>query len=138
MRMDQFIRENRWFDSAILFAFIMAFAGATHNHATDMVRGGLFPYAKWYGVPEIFNWYWTSLTVLDPLAVVALWFNVRVGYMVALCIMLTDVPINWYVNTRYWGLPLYQNPSLMMQAAFLVFLLLTACRIWRLSEPGKN
>jgi len=138
MRTGQFIRKNRWFDSAMLVVFIMAFTGATYNHVTDMVRGGLFSYAKWYGVPEPFNWYWTSLTVLDPLAVVALWFNVRMGYMAALGIMLTDVPINGYVNTRYWMLPLYENPSLVMQTAFLAFLMVTARRIWRLSGSGIN
>ena len=58
--------------------------------------------------------------------------------MVALCIMLTDVPINWYVNDHYWMLPLHQNPSLVMQTAFLAFLMVTVRRIWRLSEPGKN
>ena len=138
MRTGQFIRKNRWFDSAMLVVFFMAFTGATYNHVTDMVRGGLFPYAKWYGVPEPFNWYWTSLTVLDPLAVVALWFNVRVGYMAAFSIMLTDVPINGYVNARYWMLPLYENPSLVMQTAFLAFLMVTARRIWRLSGSGIN
>jgi hypothetical protein len=50
--------------------------------------------------------------------------------MVALCIMLTDVPINWYANDNYWMLPLHKNPSLMMQAAFLVFLLPKLSDFW--------
>jgi hypothetical protein len=141
MRIDQFIRKNRWFDSAFLVFFILAFSGGCYNHATDILRGGLFPYSKWYGAPEIFNWYWTSLILLDFFAVAAVCLHVRLGYVVALCIMLTDVPINFHANAMYWMLPVYKNSALMMQTAFLVFLLLTARRIWRLSgavEEGTN
>ncbi len=133
MGLTQFIRANRWYDTAILIVFILAFTGAAYNHIADMVRGGLFPYAKWYGVPDVFNWYWTSLTLLDPFAMVALLFNIRFGYVVALCIMLTDVPINVYVNAHYWMIPFFKNNALMAQSAFLMFLLLTVRRIWRLS-----
>jgi len=48
----------------------------------------------------------------------------------------TDGSINWYANNHYWLLSLYKNPSLVMQAAFLAFLLFTVCRIWRLSGSG--
>ena len=90
--------------------FILAFAGATYNHVLDIVRGGLFPYTKWCDAPEIINFYWTGLTLLDPLAVILLQFNVRAGYILALGIMLTDVPINIYAGKHFWQLPLFSKP----------------------------
>ncbi len=125
--------ENRWFDSVILVVFILAFTGATYNHIMDLVSGGLFPYTKKWGTPESFNLYWTSLTILDPLAIAALIINVRVGYIVALCIMFIDVPINLYTNAYHWSLALHKNYVLLMQMAFLIFLLFTVRRVWRLT-----
>lgn len=95
MRINQFTKKNRRLDSAILIAFVLAFTVATFNHVMDIMRGGLFPYSKWYGASESLNFYWTSLTLLDPLAIVLLIYNVRAGYILAFCIMLTDVPINY-------------------------------------------
>ena len=138
MRITQYIRENRWFDAAFLFVFIAAFAGATYNHVYDLVRGGLFPYADWYGAPEFLNVFWTSLTLLDPLAIAALMINVRVGYGIAIGIMLLDVPINVYANLNYWSLPIYQNYALMMQAGFLIFLLVTWPRVRCLSRSSRR
>ncbi|MFN2304391.1 MAG: hypothetical protein ACK2TV_11745 [Anaerolineales bacterium] len=133
MKIDRFINENRWFDSVILIVFILAFTGATYNHVMDLVSGGLFPYTKKWGTPESLNFYWTCLTILDPLAIAALIINVRVGYVVALCIMLTDVPINLYANANYWSLAFHKNYALLMQVVFLIFLLLTFCRVWKLT-----
>lgn len=137
MRFKRFIIENRWFDSAILIIFILAFAGATYNHVMDLVSGGLFPYTKRWGTPESFNLFWTSLTVLDPLAIVLLIFNIRIGYVFGIAIMLADVPINLYANTYYWSLAIHDNYSLLIQMAFLVFLLSTAPRVWRLTDATK-
>ena len=131
MKLSRFVYENRWFDSIILVVFILAFAGATYNHMMDIISGGFFPYTKKWGTPESLNLYWTSLTILDPLAIAALIINVRAGYVMALCIMFTDVPINLYANTYYWPLPLYENYSLLMQLSFLIFLLSTVHRIWK-------
>ena len=120
----------------MLFVFGAAFAGATCNHLADLVRGGWLPYTKWYGTPEILNLYWTGLTFLDPLAIIVLFFNVRAGYALALCIMLTDVPINLYANAKYWRLPLTESHALMMQIGFLLFLSATVRRVWTLSRSA--
>jgi hypothetical protein len=137
MKINYFMSQNRWFDSAVLMIFILAFAGATYNHAKDLFFGGLFPYTEKWGTPELFNLYWTGLTILDPLAIAALIINVRAGYVVAIFIMLTDVPINLYANANYWSLPIQKNYPLLMQMAFLVFLLLTVRRVWKLSGSNK-
>ena len=128
----------------ILFVFVLAFAGATYNHVMDLVHEGLFPYTNMWGTPDVFNLFWTSLTILDPLAIALLITNIRAGYVLALCIMLTDVPINLYANVNYWSLDIHKNYFLLMQIAFLVFLLSTTRRIWKFSdnsspvlEPGR-
>jgi hypothetical protein len=118
--------------------FVMAFAGATHNHAMDIVRGGLFPHANRFGSPESLNLYWTSLTVFHRLAILAAIFNVRIGCVFALGIMHTDVPINVHANAVYWSLPIYKNDALLLQTAFLVFLLLTIRRVWRSSGAVRS
>ncbi len=138
MRLRRFLTEHRWYDSAMLACFILAFSGATYNHVMDIVRGGLFPYSRWCGAPMGLNIYWTSLSVLDPLAIAALIWRVRLGYVVALAIMLTNVPINIYAGAVYWQLPVSENPALIMQTAFLVFLLLTVHRVWRLSRINDD
>ena len=138
MRINHFIHENRWFDSLMLVIFILAFAGATYNHVMDLVSGGLFPYTKRWGTPLIFNIYWTSLTILDPLAIIALIVKVRAGYVVGIFIMLADVPINLYANANYWPLAIHENHLLLMQITFLVFLLSTVRRVWTLTGVNKS
>ena len=138
MKTNRFIYENRWFDSIILVVFVLAFAGATYNHIMDIVNGGVFPYTEAWGTPVSLNLYWTSLTILDPLAIAVLLMNVRAGYVVALCIMFTDVPINLYANTYYWSLALHKNYDLLMQMAFLIFLLFTVRRVWRLTVTNEE
>jgi len=138
MRANRFINENRWFDSVMVVVFILAFAGATCNHVMDLVSGGLFPYTKKWGTPVSFNLYWTSLTILDPFAIAALIINVRAGYIVAFFIMLTDVPIHLYANVNYWSLEIHENYPLLMQIAFLIFLLSTVRRVWKLTCVNKE
>ncbi len=147
MKINEFIRKNRWPDRLILAIFIFALSVATGNHITDLYIGGLFPYAEGAGAPEIINIYWTSLTILDPMAIAMLVMNVRLGYVVAICIMVTDVPINIYAaangfpgilpDRNFSGMENTDIPMLIgisTQAAFLVFLLLTVRRVWRLSS----
>lgn len=133
MKINCFIQKNRWPDCVMLIIFIVAFAVATYNHVNDIVKGGMFPYTKGE-TPNILNLYWTSLTLLDPLAIFVLVLNIRIGYIVALCIMLTNVPINLYASVNYGLLPFYENYMLLAQFAFLVFLLSTIRRVWRLSN----
>ena len=138
MGINRFLKKNTWLDAAILIVFIVGFTGATYNHASDIVRDGVFPYAKRYGAPEMFNIYWTSLILLDPFAIIVLCFNVRSGYGVALCIMLANVSVNLFATSNYWMLPVYRNNAFMMQTAFLMFLLFTIRRVWRLSATNIN
>lgn len=102
--------------------YIAAFGVATFNHAQVLIVGGWLPYR---GVSLWINAYWTSLTVLDALAIVLLVFRPRWGLGLAILIMISDVAVNGYVASM--GLPgQFWSPALAMQATFLVFVLLTA------------
>ncbi len=150
MSLNQFIRQNRWFDTLIIAIFIMGFIGGTFTHVMDLYLGGLFPYTKSSGAPVILNIYWTSLTVFVPLVIIILVKNIRAAYLAALCIMLTDVPINLYaaannflglVETReYFGIESsgFEDSGLWMQVAFLLFLLFAVRRVWRLSASNQT
>jgi hypothetical protein len=76
--------------------------------------------------------YWTSLTVLDPLAVFLLTFAPRKGLLLALVIMLTDVAINSGVT--YMELPPSSpyavNYAVQLQTAFLGFVLGSIPFLW--------
>ncbi len=134
MKLKAVWKSARTADRIIILIYILAFTGASYNHIADLARHGLFPYTSLFGVPPALNIYWTSLTLLDPLAILLLFLRPRAGCLFYLLIMLTDVPINIYANMVYWEQPLFESPGLIMQIAFLLFLLLTVGRIMKLSK----
>jgi hypothetical protein len=130
MNIENIWKQSNMLTKIILGIYVIAFLGATFNHVSDLVRGGLFPYTVWWGVPLCLNVYWTSLTILDPLAIVLLLGRVRIGCVCYLLIMISDVAINIYADIVYWKQPLLQSHGLMLQTGFLVFLILTVGKIW--------
>lgn len=97
----------------------------------DILRGGLFPYSQWWGVPAVLNAYWTSLTLFDSLAVVLLFTRLRIGLVVSVLIMVTDIFINLYATYSYWGMDVYTNRMLQLQLLFGLFVFVTAPLVWR-------
>lgn len=79
------------------------------------------------------NAYWTSLTVLDPLAIFLLLRFPGAGLLVTLAIMLTDVGINSFVTLMYSdATPHYAvGYFVQLQTAFLGFVLGSAPFLWR-------
>jgi hypothetical protein len=66
---------SRAHDHAVL-VYVFAFAVATMCHVFDLVEGGWLPYRTYtFGL----NAFWTSLTFLDPLAIVLLVKRRRAG-----------------------------------------------------------
>jgi len=125
-------------DKIILCIYIFAFIGATYNHINDLIRGGLFPYTKWWNVPLLMNIYWTLLTILDPVAIILLLMSSYIGCIFYIIIMTTDVAINLYANIVYWKQPLIQSYGLIMQTAFLIFILATVGRILKHLKMQDN
>lgn len=70
---------------------VLCLLGATFNHVKDLWLGSWLPYGD---SPLWRNVFWTSLTFLDPLAVLLLLTRPRMGYVLTLVIMLVDVPVN--------------------------------------------
>jgi hypothetical protein len=72
---------------------IGAFVVGTCSHVENIWRAGLVPLPL---QPLAFNVYWTSLTLLDPLAAFLLLVRPRVGLVLGAVIMVSDVSINAY------------------------------------------
>jgi len=132
MTIIRFFQKSNRFDKVILSVYILAFSGAAYNHI-HVLKGGWFPYNRW-NEPFIFNFYWTSLTFLDPLSIIILLFNLRVGLWLYLAVMVSDVSINLFSSFVYWKIPIFQQYALISQILFLLFLIVTFKRMNRLAK----
>jgi len=103
----------------------------TITHSLDIFHGGWLPYDF---RPLPFNIYWTSLVVLDPLAVLLVWMRERWGVILGVGIMASNVLINGYTaiiagyDEFYFGLT--------MQSVFAAFVFFAAWEHWR--SNGKS
>lgn len=122
------LSDSRARGHAVVLAYVIAFAVATICHLFDIARGGWLPYAKY--APGL-NVFWTSLTFLDPLAIVLLLKRRRAGLCLALLIITADVAVNLTVGLReffqsgrftFWGLS--------TQVPVGVFMWWTAPKLW--------
>jgi hypothetical protein len=81
-------------------------------------------------VPSWLNYYWSSLGILDPLAIVILLLNIKAGIILYLLIIYSDVLINfWFVITNY-GFGEIVNIFQLCQLGFLLFLTVTCMLIF--------
>jgi hypothetical protein len=97
------------------------------------VHGLLWDYG---GVPVFTRVFWTSLTLLDPLAAVLLFLRPRIGLVMTVAIVVMDVIHNAWFFTHV-GMPLrgYVNWMLISQVSFLLFVLMTVRIAWRGLAP---
>jgi hypothetical protein len=95
---------------AILLVYVCAFAVGTACHLLDIARGGWLPYRQYSAG---LNAFWTSLTFLDPLAILLLIYRMRAGLCLALLIITVDILVNLTVGVSeflqagrftFWGL----------------------------------
>jgi hypothetical protein len=110
--------------------YIACFCVGAFSHARDFASSGWRPYAA---SPAILEVYWTSLLFLDLLVVALLLLrSMRVGLLLAISVMITDVAANAYAS--FWlGIPGFDT-GLPLQAAFLGFILGSAPFLW----PGRS
>ncbi|MFK7930186.1 MAG: hypothetical protein AB8H79_18500 [Myxococcota bacterium] len=97
-----------------------ALAIGAMSHWADAFYGGLQPYPA---QPAVFNAFWSSLMVLNPVAAVLLVVQPRWGLVLALGIMACDVGINTVAFGGGW--------PLWMQAGFAMFVLAVTPLCWR-------
>ena len=103
----------------------IGFLIGTTTHTLDLITLGWLPYDF---RPLPWNIYWTSLTVLDPLAAGLIWVRERWGVVLGAAIMASNIVVNGY--TLLIGYDAFFIPWLM-QSAFSGFVFFTAWRHWR-------
>jgi hypothetical protein len=111
--------------------------GAASTHVLTVATHGLF----WnYGGASIStSVFWTSLTFLDPLAALLLFVKPRIGVLLTLVIIVSDVMHNTWLMSRS-TLPDWSNWMYVSQVVFLLFVLLSASQAWKIAhaEPEPN
>ena len=123
-------------DGASRFALatlVGGFAIGTFTHSATLIDAGWLPYRS---APLWMNVYWTALTFLDPLAAALLVVRRRVGLILAIAIMVSDVAINSYAA---YGMRLkFIAGPLQLQTLFGGFLLGAAGFLWRRSPDHQG
>ena len=118
---------NRW-PVAIRLLYALCLAGAAWNHLRIALDHGLW--WDYGGIPLFYQVFWTSLTFLDPLAVLLLLLRPRAGLVLTAAIIVIDVLVN--ASAAYVIGPDWQ--ALGAQLLFLAFVLATIGRAW----PGRT
>ncbi len=127
-------RCARLWPKLVVGIYIASYLVATYNHLIPALRHGLSAYSSANAdVPLWLNHYWTSLVVLDPLAILLLMLHVRVGLLAYLLVILSDVIINFSFCVGTYGAESLLNLFQLGQGGFLLFFLATAPALWRLS-----
>ena len=108
----------------------LSLGGSTH--VIDIVRGGFLPYAA---APLPLNIFWTSLALLDFIAVFLLWRHRNLGIALTVGIMCTDVVVNSYAIYGLENL-IHSFVPLQSQTLFLGFVLGAIPVIWRKESPN--
>ena len=104
----------------------ICFLVGASTHAVDIGYYGWLPYTF---MPLPFNIYWTLLLPLDLLAATLLWIWRKAAIVLAILIMVSDVAVNCYA--AFWVMDDWPIAPLVIQTAFLLFVLATAPRLWR-------
>lgn len=121
-----------WRTDWVRFVYAVCLLGASVTHASiAWIHGILWDYGGVAGVTRVF---WTSLTFLDPLAVILLLVGSRVGLVLAFAIILADVVHNTWFGLRH-GVSLSSAGWMYYsQLGFLLFVVLTLRSAWRASR----
>jgi hypothetical protein len=106
------------------------------NHARILLRHGLF--WDYGGVAWPSAVYWSSLTVLDPLAAALLFVRPRAGIVVTAALIATNVAHNLAITAYHAPdgafLARMADPFLLAQIGFLLFVVATARIAWAAIE----
>jgi hypothetical protein len=116
----------------IRIVYALCLAGATLNHVRAVLSRGWLPEQ----LPTASAIYWSSLTVIDPLAAVLLFLRPRLGIALTLLIIVSNVAHNlWFIAAHPLRPSLLEDvassPFMMSQIASLLFVAVTAPMAWR-------
>lgn len=124
------LRRRELHITRVIFAiYAVGFSYGTRSHIVDIMGDGFLGY---HYVPFPINLYWTSLTFLDPLAVILLLCRPFYGIALSVLIMASDIAVNLSV-TFYFYLEtgIFSDGRLFLQIAFGLFVFLTAPIAWK-------
>jgi hypothetical protein len=104
------------------------------NHALTLLRHGLF--WDYGGVWWASAAYWSSLTVLDPVAAALLFARPKAGIVGTIVLIVTNVVHNFAVTAHHappgeFPILTAANPYLASQIGFMIFVLATARVAWK-------
>jgi hypothetical protein len=119
--------------------YALCLLGAAANHARILARHGLF--WDYGGVGTASAAYWTSLTLLDPIAALLLFVRPRAGIAATLVLIGTNVVHNLAVAGRAGPLDGPDggvSPLVLSQIGFLLFVAATARIAWRGAPPTAD
>jgi hypothetical protein len=100
----------------ILIIYIIGFGVGTITHTIDIVKGGFLPYVS---APDWKNIYWTSLILLDFIAILLILKYTISGLILANLIMISDIVINTNLLTYS------SDYRIILQIFFGLFILMT-------------
>ncbi len=116
--------------------YAVCLAGATCVHVATHVRYGVLLGAlEAQGLPQGTRFFWSSLTLLDPLAAVLMFIRPHAGLALAGVIIVSDVAHNSWILHHFRIAP---DAAYWAQVAFLLFLLATIRIAWRGASPLKK
>ncbi len=105
-----------WKIRLILVVYIIGFGIGTTTHIIDIINWGILPNDT---APDWKNIYWSSLTILDFIAIILILKSIAPALILANSIMISDVLINTNVLTYF------NNYKIVLQIIFGFFVLIT-------------
>lgn len=104
------------------------------NHARTLLLHGLF--WDYGGVAAASAVYWSSLTIVDPIAAALLFVRPKVGILSTILLIVTNVIHNLSVTAQYVPEGAFltraaSDPFLISQIGFMVFVAATARIAWK-------
>ena len=111
---------------------------AALNHARILLRHGLFWDYHGAALPSAI--YWSSLTLLDPLAALLLFTRPRLGILATIVLIVTNVVHNLVVTAQRAPegefLAYISHPFVILQVGFLLLVAATFRIAWKGADSG--
>lgn len=123
---------RRMAGSPVVPLYAACMAGAAFNHARILAAHGLW--WDYGGIHPFYAAFWTSLTLLDALAVLLLLARPRRGLVLTAAIIVADVLVNATAGLRYG----FDWAAFAAQCLFMVFVLGTVRQAWRRAAVDGN
>jgi hypothetical protein len=113
---------------------------AAVNHALVLLRHGLL--WDYGGVGRASALYWSSLTILDPLAAALLFMRPKAGVVATILLIVTNVVHNLAVTAHRDSaggvVAATSNPFVAAQIGFMLLVFATALIAWRGSDSSRQ